>query len=99
MTGGSTRSISLVATFDALATGLGFGMRERHALARGRRDAESAALDDIDAAEPRALDADFRARARRLRAVLSWPPKSRRPIPSCGESPPTARGSPPPSAT
>lgn len=65
----------LVATFDSLAAGLGFGMRERHALARRRRDAESAALDDIDAAEPRALDADFRARGRRLRAVLSWPPE------------------------
>lgn len=65
----------VVATFDSLAAGLGFGMRERHALARRRRGAESAALDDIDAAEPRALDADFRARARRLRAMLSWPPE------------------------
>jgi thiopeptide-type bacteriocin biosynthesis protein len=60
----------LVATFDGLAAGLGFELRERHQLARGRRAAESAALDALVAAEPRALDADFRARSRRLRAVL-----------------------------
>ncbi len=71
----------VVATFDALLAGLGFGVRERHELARRRRDAESAALDDIDAAEPRALDADFRARARRLRAVLSSGPETAPPDP------------------
>jgi thiopeptide-type bacteriocin biosynthesis protein len=60
----------LVATFDRLAAGLGFELRERHQLARGRRAAESAALDALTAAEPRALDADFRARSRKLRAVL-----------------------------
>jgi len=60
----------LVATFDGLASGLGFELRERHQLARERRSAESAALDAIDTAEPRALDAEFRARARRLRAAL-----------------------------
>ena len=47
----------LVVTFDGLAAGLGFELRERHQLARGRRAAESAALD--------ALDGGRAARARR----------------------------------
>jgi thiopeptide-type bacteriocin biosynthesis protein len=63
----------LVAAFDGLTLALGLGLRERHELARGRRAAASATLDALDAAEPRALDAEFRARARRLRAVLGAP--------------------------
>ncbi len=63
----------LVAAFDALATGLGFALSVRHAIARRRRDAATATLAAIEASEPRALDADFRARARRLRALLGAP--------------------------
>ena len=60
----------LIATFDSLAAGLGLGRADRHQLARRRRDAESAAIAAVDEDEPRALDADFRARSRRLRIAL-----------------------------
>jgi class I lanthipeptide synthase len=63
------RTEQVVRSLDALARGLGMEPSERQALARARRDAEA----DADAAlgETRLqTDADFRARARRLRAFL-----------------------------
>ena len=61
----------LVRSMECLATGLGFSLAERHALARQRRDASCA-----DGALPerkRADDAEFRACARRLRQALAGP--------------------------
>ena len=65
----------LVAVFDSLAAGLGLPRAERRELARRRRDAEAtwAAPDQRDD-QRRARDADFRARAPGLRALLGAPP-------------------------
>jgi thiopeptide-type bacteriocin biosynthesis protein len=57
----------LVRALDALARGLGLDLAGRHALARARRDAAGPPPDDDARA---ADDAEFRARARHLRAVL-----------------------------
>ena len=91
----------LVATFDALAAGLGFALRERHALARGRRDAESAALArDRRRRAARARRRLSRARAPPARGSGRAARRRRRPDAGrCGESPPTACTSPPPSAS
>jgi len=57
----------LVRALDALARGLGLDLAGRHALARARRDAAGGPPDDDTRADD---DAEFRARARQLRALL-----------------------------
>ncbi|HVZ71548.1 MAG TPA: thiopeptide-type bacteriocin biosynthesis protein, partial [Polyangia bacterium] len=65
------RLVQLVLVLDTLARGLGLDPEARRALARARRDAEGAP----DADERAALDAEFRARARTLRARLGDAPE------------------------
>jgi thiopeptide-type bacteriocin biosynthesis protein len=65
---------ALVGVFDGLAAGLGFTQVERHEYARGRRDAAEELAAPADEDQRRARDADFRARAPRLRALLSGTP-------------------------
>ncbi|HET6281020.1 MAG TPA: thiopeptide-type bacteriocin biosynthesis protein, partial [Polyangia bacterium] len=58
----------LVGSMDSLATGLGFTLAERHALARQRRDASAGP--GADPEQKRADDAEYRVCARRLREQL-----------------------------
>ncbi len=59
------RMLALVRSLDALARGLGLDLEARRHVARARRVAEAGADDARDA-----RDAEFRARARALRAAL-----------------------------